>query len=274
MSQTEPTPAQIREHYLVEKELASRLRNSTRQERPALYSAMYEELFRRVPHHPRIVHKIHPDQRRKAIGWQMSLVRSYLHKNATFVELGPGDCAFSFHVSPEVARVYGVDVSGDLIKADEKPSNFQLVLSDGCEIPLPDQTADVVFSQELIEHIHPDDLPEHLAHVYRILKPGGTFICIACNRLSGPHDISSYFDSEATGFHLKEYRMRDLVELCRQQGFRRMKTYVGARGRYIRVPLALFLGVEALLEALPFGRRIARTKLGNALLNLRLFAYR
>lgn len=274
MNQSERTHAQIREHYLVEKELAARLRKSSRQERPKLYSALYRELFERVPHHPRITAKINPAQRQRAIDWQMSLVRPFLHQDTVFVELGPGDCAFSFRVSSQVDRVYGIDVSGDLIKADNPPGNFQLILSDGCEVPLPEDTADLVFSQELIEHIHPDDFPEHLGHVYRVLKPGGAFVCIACNRLSGPHDVSSHFDIEPTCLHLKEYSMGDLIKLCKDRGFRRFGAYVGARGKYRRIPVSLFLAMEATIATIPFGRKLARTRIANALLNLRLVAFK
>ncbi len=46
------SPEQIREHYEIEKELANRLRKASKPERRALYSALYDELYRRVPLHP------------------------------------------------------------------------------------------------------------------------------------------------------------------------------------------------------------------------------
>lgn len=56
-----------------------------------------------------------------------------------------------------------------------------------------------------MEHLHPDDAYEQLQEIYNALIPGGIYICITPNRLSGPHDVSQYFDSIATGFHPKEY---------------------------------------------------------------------
>ena len=47
-----PTAYPLREHYLIERELADRLRSAPRSERGALYSELYDELFRRVPYHP------------------------------------------------------------------------------------------------------------------------------------------------------------------------------------------------------------------------------
>jgi tetratricopeptide (TPR) repeat protein len=44
-------PEQIREQYDVERELADRLRAASREERKQLYTELYEELFRRIPHH-------------------------------------------------------------------------------------------------------------------------------------------------------------------------------------------------------------------------------
>jgi hypothetical protein len=55
------TMQQLREHYEIEKELASRLRNASREERRVLYSSLYDELFHRVPHHPQLTQKVSPD---------------------------------------------------------------------------------------------------------------------------------------------------------------------------------------------------------------------
>mgnify|MGYP003656980348 CR=1 FL=1 len=46
------TQEQLRNHFLVEKELAARLRTASPEERPALYETLYDELFRRVPDTP------------------------------------------------------------------------------------------------------------------------------------------------------------------------------------------------------------------------------
>jgi hypothetical protein len=46
------TAEELRQHYEIEKELATRLRNSSRGERAAMYTQVYDELFRRVPKHP------------------------------------------------------------------------------------------------------------------------------------------------------------------------------------------------------------------------------
>ena len=70
-----------------------------------------------------------------------------------------------------------------------------------------------------MEHLHPDDAVDQLKNIYNALVNGGKYICITPNRLTGPHDISKYFDNVATGFHLKEYTVTELSGLFREVGF-------------------------------------------------------
>jgi hypothetical protein len=63
--------------------------------------------------------------------------------------------------------------------------------------------------------------------------------------------VSRYFDSVASGFHLKEYTFTELAELFRRAGFRKAKPYVGLSHRYFELPLPLLIALEALLERLP-----------------------
>lgn len=207
------TLAQIREHYEIEKELANKLRNSLREERKSLYGTLYDELFQRVPLHPQLTQKQSAQDMLKEAKHQLSFLRRFLEKEAIFLEIGPGDCALSFAVADRVKKVYGTDVSAEITKNLECPRNFELILSDGSSIPLPANSVNVVYSNQLMEHLHPDDAVEQLTHIYRVLAKQGKYVCVTPNRLSGPHDVSGYFDKVATGFHLKEYTHRDLSDL-------------------------------------------------------------
>ena len=84
-----------------------------------------------------------------------------------------------------------------------------------------------------MEHLHPDDAFEQLENIYRALTPGGVYICVTPNRLSGPHDISSLYDEVATGFHLKEYSISELHSLFRRVGFSRIRVHFGIKEKYI-----------------------------------------
>jgi SAM-dependent methyltransferase len=202
----------------------------------------------------------------------MKVLRPFLNKNITFLEIGPGDCALSFELTRFVKQVYAVDVSDEITKASKIPENFQLNLSDGCSIPVPSNSVHVAYSNSLMEHLHPDDALEQLQHIYNALAPGGVYICITPNRLNGPADISKYFDVIATGFHLKEYTSFELSNLFKQVGFSRVRAYLGARGKYASLPVFPIALCEKLLDKLPhtLQKAIARTLLFRLLLGIRL----
>jgi len=248
------TPEQLREHYEIEKELASRLRDASRQERRHLYSSVYDELYRRVTHHPQLTRKTSPEQRAAAVSKQMNILSRFLDKECTFLEVGPGDCALSLEVSKLAKQVYSVDVSDEITKGLTPPQNFRLILSDGCSIPVPPNSVNVAYSNQLMEHLHPDDAFEQLQNIYHALIPGGVYICITPNRLGGPHDISKHFDTVATGFHLKEYTVSELSHSFQQVGFSKV-SIAGAKGIWTNIPVFPAVLCERLLCALPYSFR-------------------
>ena len=154
------TTERIRAHYEVERELADRLRNAPREERRALYSLVYDELFRTI----------------------RSICTPRTHLSS---------CATSFAPWRRVPAT-----------------------------------------------------------------------CITPNRLNGPHDDSSHFDREATGFHVKEYTVTELARLFRAAGFAKARANAQARGRAAPVPGPLLAGIEGAINTLPFG---ARRQLADAL---------
>lgn len=264
------TAAQIREHYEIEKALAARLAAAPKAERAALYKDLYDELFRRVPHHPQLVLRESLAARRAAAERQVRFLASLAPPKPVFVEIGAGDCLISLAFAERASRVYAVDVSNEITGRVTPPENFTLVLSDGCSIPVPAESADLAFSNQLMEHLHPDDALEQLRNVYAALKPGGAYFCITPNRMSGPHDVSQHFDREACGFHLREYRIGELIALCRDAGFTRFRAYVGKDGRYLRVPVALVGRAEKLAGLLP--ARAGKLAPLRLLLGIRLLA--
>lgn len=181
----------------------------------------------------------------------MKLLRRFVNKNITFLEVGPGDCALSVEMTKYVQQVYAVDVSDEITKGLTCPPNFQLILSDGVSIPVPPCSVHLAYSNQLMEHLHPEDALEQLENIYKALVSGGIYLCITPNRLSGPHDISKYFDEVATGFHLKEYTTTELSSLFKKVGFSRVMVYIAAKGRYMSLPTLPIAWYESLLSALP-----------------------
>lgn len=255
------TSEQLRRHYEIERRLAAMLRNATAPERPGLYNKLYDELYRLAPDHPQLVHRLSEHKLEEARRNLVFLGR-FLTSRSRFLEIGPGDCSLSFEVARRVQEVSAVDICETMSHRAETPANFRLVISDGRAVPVPPQSIDVAFSNQLMEHLHPDDAEAQLDGVYRALAPGGIYICLTPNRLSGPHDISRYFDPVATGFHIKEYTISELRDLFLRAGFSRVRVYAEGRGKYAPVHPALAGGCEALLAALP---RNLRTRVARAL---------
>lgn len=264
----------IRHHYDTEKTLAARLRAASREERSSLYRTVYDDLFRLLPDHPQLVKKQSPEQAHRKISAQLGLLGPYLRSDAVFLELGAGDCALSLEIAKRVKQVFAVDVSEQITGGIQRPDNLTVVICDGCTIPLPPKTADVVYSNQLIEHVHPDDLVQQLESVRSVLRQNGTYLCVTPNRLNGPHDISKYFDDEATGLHIKEYTNAELQALFLAAGFSNCCAYAGVEGRYLRLPVSLPVAIETILQRLPISirRSIARRPPFTALLGVRMAA--
>ena len=267
---------QLREHYVIERELADRLREASRAERRVLYSLVYAELLQRVPHHPLRTSArdaAYVADRQRETERVLRFLERFISLRTRFLEVGAGDCTLALKVSDLAEHVVAVDVC-DQVCGAERPCNFALVLSDGCSIPVPAGSIDVAFSNQMMEHLHPEDAREQLVNIFRSLAPGGTYVCITPNRLYGPRDVSGYFDPIATGLHLREYSAREIREMLLAVGFERVDFYIGARGWYARCPGWAVSSLETLLEALPAGvrKQVADTALVRAFLGVRVAA--
>jgi SAM-dependent methyltransferase len=249
------TQSQIREHYEIEKQIAQHLRESTAEERKTLYTSAYDELLQKVTHHPCLTSKNSAEEAARRVSYEMSNLQPFLKKDYIFLEVGPGDCAVSLAVAKSVKKVYAIDVSKEITKNLDAPPNFELILSDGSSIDVPAESVDVAYSNQLMEHLHPEDSLRQLQNIFRVLKPGGKYFCSTPNRLSGPHDISRHFDPVATGLHLKEFTVIELDEIFRETGFSKTQVYLRFGEKRAFLPVGIFKLAEKALDLLPGGLR-------------------
>ena len=85
----------------------------------------------------------------------------------------------------------------------------------------------LIYWNDVLEHIPPDELGDYLEHIHRLLAPGGALVTITPHWLLRPSDVTGDFcppRTEARGLHLKEYRLAEVTRLVRQAGFRRVVT--------------------------------------------------
>lgn len=250
------TVEQVRNHFLVERAIARRLKDATREERKAIYATMYDELFERVPDHPRLTQR--RDDRLTGIAnrKKLALVREFLTPKSVFLEFAPGDCRFAMEVAAHVRTALAVDISDQRDPEARAPENFRLIVYDGYRLEsVEDGSVDLVFSDQFIEHLHPEDTRTHFELAHRLLRPGGRYVFRMPHAMSGPHDVSEYFSEEPEGFHLKEWTYLELRGLLRDLRFRRFYVVWLANGVRLRPPYSYVETCERVLRTLPRGLR-------------------
>lgn len=226
MSSQIRSPERLRHHYEVERELAEKMRASSRKERTELFKTLYTELFERVQDHPRFTRRETPEQSQSNVEKQFRLIAPHLDQSMTFLEFAPGDCRLALEASQHCRKVIGVDISDQRNPDETFPENFELIVYDGYQLDsIPDASVDIIFSYQFLEHLHPEDVPLHFDLASRLLKPGGIYILDTPHRYSGPHDISAYFGGALDCFHFQEWSICELKKTLHQHGFDKSWVY-------------------------------------------------
>jgi SAM-dependent methyltransferase len=226
------SPAALRHQFEVEQDLARRLRASSQAERTQLFATLYTELFSRVPDHPRLTRVDEAAYQARVANTQLNLLRPVLGPDTVMVEFAPGDCSLARVVAPHVKQVIGVDISDQRASGAVYPANFELLVYDGCTVPMAPGSADVVFSYQFLEHLHPDDVEPHFRLAAKLLRPGGVYIFDTPHRHSGPHDIAGLFGPDLVCLHMQEWTYAELRRQLRASGFG--ATYCYRRGKPMR----------------------------------------
>lgn len=270
------TREQVLRHYQIEKDLAARLRDSAAAERITLYSTLYDELYQRVPDHPMLVAKEEQSRIREiTVQRKLKMLAGYIQPHTVFLEIGAGDCLMSTRMAARVDRVIAVEVSSVISAQRSLPNNLTIeIIKRPADVPAAPGSVHLAFSDQLAEHLHPEDFVEQCHNVLRALAPGGRYVIVTPNRLNGPHDVSRGFDPVATGMHLKEYSFTELRTLLLKVGFEQVNPKVGFKGVYVDVPAPLVTGIERLLVRLPqrLSRWLANTLVLQVILAIRLVA--
>lgn len=266
-------PDRLLVHYVLECRLADQLRNAAANERPRIYGEVYDELYSVLDDHPKRTNRRNPGDLK--IQRKVEQIAPYLRPDGIFVELGCGDGALSLAVASKMREVIGIDVQDQLVDVATAPANYRFIRSiDGVTLPLAANSVDVVFSDQLMEHLHPDDAYLQLRDIHRILRVGGVYICSTPSSLTGPHDISMYFDDVARGLHLKEYDYRSIRRLFRSAEFKKIS--FASFTRFGRFPIPGLAGIclEQILQTFPSPARarIGRTRAAARLFGINLVA--
>ena len=200
----------------------------------------------------------------------MRLLGASLRTGDTLVEFASGDGWLSNAAAAVAAEVISIDISDQRDLSEPPPGNVRHVVYDGYHLDLPEACADVVFSYQFLEHLHPDDVEPHFQMVRRLLKPGGRYVFDTPHRYTGPHDISREFSTTLNCFHFQEWTHREMRQRLRRLGFH--PAWVVRFGRVWKgwLPNAVVDLLELLL--LPVPHRLRRRLCGRLLPSVAMVA--
>lgn len=249
------------EHFRLEKKLADQLRNSTMTERRILYQQLYNVLFNTFPE---IAHNFGMTLNDR-IGWQLKLIRRLFDKNKIFLEIGAGDYELSRRLTGHFKKVIAYEVASAIPTIQNKPDNLEVKIFNGIDMDEAPSSADIVYSNQVFEHLHPDDVPAILSAYHTFLVDKGKLVIITPHELTGPHDVSRDFSDTPEGFHLKEYTYSSIKSVLKAAGFNNIRGYIGYnKWGYIGLHVNFLIVAEKIYRVIP--RSIRKKLRSNSLI--------
>jgi 2-polyprenyl-3-methyl-5-hydroxy-6-metoxy-1,4-benzoquinol methylase len=204
--------------FELERILRERILSSLKNERNAIVEQAYTELFERFPDHPVFLTTCEAAQRKRIGKLAAGLIIPLSQCGSKVLEVGCGRGEVLMALAERGCICTGIDVSRDILQLCDK-IDVKVVYGVADSLDFPAGSFDVVFSQEVLEHLHPEDVPGHFAEAFRVLRPNGILAVETPNRQTGPQDISRGFTRVAEGLHLKEWTVRELIQMFQKAGF-------------------------------------------------------
>lgn len=139
-------------------------------------------------------------------------IRTYVSdpEKATLLDIGAADGIGVPFLKPLVADYVGVNYYENHSREfKENYPELDVITADARQLPIPDAGFDVVVSFETL-HLIPPDRMEVLSEIYRVLKPGGIFICSVPIE-TGHTAILKYVARNVTGHQLRGQTVRQTL---------------------------------------------------------------
>lgn len=249
----------------MESEMASRLLASSAADRGTLYADVYDAKWRI---NLDLGGTSPQEQARGASSQLLPTLMRLSRVGESVLEVGCGTGYLSLELARLGRVVTAFDVSSVAVAEAQRhahsasvPVNF--FSSSGVFVPLQSSQFDFIFSVEVLEHLHEDDVPQHLAEVFRLLRPGGRCWVLTPNRLMGGHAAERWGVPEdecpdALDIHLKEWTYRELKDAMATVGFDELRSpWRHRRFQFVPLlPVAMKVWADGIAAFLP--RRFRR----------------
>ena len=270
----------------LEFEYAKRLRESNTLERRMLYAEAYTKVSELSVQRFR---SDTPEDRTAGTSKRLvSCLSRIFCPTDTVLEIGCGRGFTCLMLAPHVESIVGTDFSESSLSESKEVlskrgvTNVEIrhVSAYALAEDFDRESFSAALSIEVVEHLHSEDAEEHLRQVFDILKPGGKYVIVMPNRLTGPHDVTREEFPEARhplGFHLNESTHEEMIEMMRGMGYNRFRSFVHVNKPTkvdswpIYMPCQLSVFCERLYRVLPGFLRLRTLQ---RLMSIRLIAHK
>lgn len=259
------TRAEVDRHLALERELTQELLRSTPETRWETFEGCYARLYAELPW-------LNAGSAERPLGDWPALLGPPPQR---IYEVGSGQGGLARELVGAGYTVEATEVTRERGGTRDEGASLRWSQTDGVHLAEFATAApyDAVLSDQLVEHLHPDDLVEHFRGAHAVLRPGGRYVLRTPHGYLGPADISLVFGLDRpVGMHLREYTYGELAAALRTAGFTRISAPFGLPAR-LRRPgsgvrpsrgyLRYLAGMERLLA--PLGHRRRRRVLDTVL---------
>jgi 2-polyprenyl-3-methyl-5-hydroxy-6-metoxy-1,4-benzoquinol methylase len=245
----------LRHHLIVELEVTRALLASTPQARRNAFELGYERIYRELWWFNAADDTANPGEIDVA-GWRAMIGPA----PRRVYEVGSGQGTLARALARAGYDVVATDTSRERGGDRDDEARLTWGETDGVNLhQFAEQGAfDAVVSDQLVEHLHPDDFATHLDSARLLLKAGGVYAFRTPHGPSGPYDSSLPFGFPvALGTHLREYSFASRAAALRSAGYRLVQTERPTRRGPVASAtyLSYLVFAEARLDRLPWAAR-------------------
>lgn len=247
---------QIYKHWELEKKLSKMLLSTNKDNRMETFIYAYETLYKELPWLLKSGSNLNENLTESIYDKRWLRILNNV-KGLRIYEVGSGNGALINCISEKGAICTGSEIA--MARPIKKENGYvRWNNTDGINLTKFEKKAsfDIVISDQLIEHLHPDDINDHFENSYALLAQGGKYIFYTPHFYSGPGDVSLIFKRPvAEAMHLKEYKYYELYNILKQSGFKNIKTIDSKKinkAQFVKPSFFyFFILLERLLTILP-----------------------